>query len=32
VPPEQHEAIARRWLDLLPGDLAASADPGEFFD
>jgi allantoicase len=32
VPLDRREQIARRWLDLLPGDLAARADPGEFFD
>jgi hypothetical protein len=32
VPPGHREQIARRWLALLPGDLAASVDPGEFFD
>jgi allantoicase len=32
VPPDHREQIARRWLALLPGDLAASVDRGEFFD
>ena len=32
VPPERHEPIARRWLDLLPPSLAAGADQSEFFD
>ena len=32
VPPDLREQIARRWLGLLPGDLAASVDQGEFFD
>jgi allantoicase len=31
VPPDRREQIASRWLDLLPANLAASADPGEFF-
>ena len=32
VPPDLREQIAGRWLGLLPGDLAASVDQGEFFD
>ena len=32
VPPDRREQIARRWLALLPRDLAARADRGEFFD
>jgi allantoicase len=32
VPPDRREQIARRWLDLLPGDVAATVDSGEFFD
>ena len=32
VPPDHREQIARRWLDLLPGDAAAAVDSGEFFD
>jgi allantoicase len=32
VPPDRREQIARRWLDLLPGDVAAAVDSGEFFD
>jgi allantoicase len=32
VPPGRREQIARRWLDLLPSDTAASVDPAEFFD
>jgi allantoicase len=32
VPPDGREQIARRWLDLLPGDVAAAVDSGEFFD
>ena len=32
VPPERREQIARRWLGLLPADVAAAVDPGEFFD
>jgi allantoicase len=32
VPPDRREQIARRWLDLLPGDVAAALDSGEFFD
>ena len=31
VPPEHHEQIARRWLSLLPADVAAGVDQGEFF-
>ncbi|MGI8446649.1 MAG: allantoicase [Streptosporangiaceae bacterium] len=32
VPPDRREQIARRWLDLLPGDMAATVDRDEFFD
>ncbi|HEX3390634.1 MAG TPA: allantoicase, partial [Streptosporangiaceae bacterium] len=32
VPPDRREQIARRWLGLLPADVAAHVDPGEFFD
>jgi allantoicase len=32
VPPDRREQIARRWLDLLPGDVAAAHDSGEFFN
>jgi allantoicase len=32
VPPESREQIARRWLGLLPADVAAGVDQGEFFD
>ena len=32
VPPERREQIARRWLGLLPADVAAGVDQGEFFD
>ncbi len=32
VPPDLREQIARRWLGLLPGDVAAAVNPGEFFD
>jgi allantoicase len=32
VPPERREQIARRWLGLLPADVAADVDQGEFFD
>ena len=32
VPPDGREQIARRWLDLLPGDVAATLDQDEFFD
>ena len=32
VPPERREQIARRWLGLLPPDVAAGVDRGEFFD
>jgi allantoicase len=32
VPPDRREQIARRWLDLLPGDVAATLDQDEFFD
>ena len=32
VPPEHREQIARRWLSLLPADVAAGVDQGEFFD
>jgi allantoicase len=32
VPPERREQIARRWLSLLPADVAAGVDQGEFFD
>ena len=32
VPPDHREQIARRWLDLLPGDVAATLDQDEFFD
>jgi allantoicase len=32
VPPERREQIARRWLGLLPPDVAAGVDQGEFFD
>jgi allantoicase len=32
VPPELHEQIGRRWLGLLPADVAARVDQGEFFE
>jgi len=32
VPPERREQIARRWLSLLPADVASGVDQGEFFD
>jgi allantoicase len=32
VPPARREQLARRWLDLLPGDAAATVDPAGFFD
>ena len=32
VPRERREQIARRWLGLLPADVAAEVDQGEFFD
>ncbi len=32
VPPEHREEIARRWLGLLPADVAAAVDRAEFFD
>ena len=32
VPPEHREEIARRWLGLLPADVAATVDRAEFFD
>jgi len=32
VPPDRREEIARRWLGLLPPDVAATVDQGEFFD
>jgi allantoicase len=32
VPPDRREQIARRWLDLLPADVAATVDQGGFFD
>ena len=32
VPPEHREEIARRWLGLLPVDVAAAVDRAEFFD
>jgi len=32
VPADLREQIARRWLDLLPGDVAAAVDWSEFFD
>ncbi len=32
VPPGHREQIARRWLGLLPGDVAAAVDQSEFFD
>ena len=32
VPPDRREQIARRWLGLLPADVAAGVDQGEFFD
>ena len=32
VPPEHREGIARRWLGLLPADVAAAVDRTEFFD
>jgi allantoicase len=31
VPAELHDAIARRWLDLLPAEQAAAVDRAEFF-
>ncbi len=31
VPPDGREQIASRWLNLLPGNLAASVNRGEFF-
>ncbi len=31
VPPDRREPIARRWLGLLPPDVAATVDQGEFF-
>ncbi len=31
VAADQHDAIARRWLGLLPADVAAAVDPNEFF-
>ncbi len=31
VPAGARPAIAQRWLGLLPADLAAQADPAEFF-
>jgi allantoicase len=32
VPPGHREQIARRWLGLLPADVAAAVDQSEFFD
>ncbi len=32
VPPDHREQIARRWLGLLPGEVAAAVDQREFFD
>jgi allantoicase len=32
VPPDRREQVARRWLALLPPDVAATVDQGEFFD
>ena len=32
VPPERREEAARRWLGLLPPDVAATVDRAEFFD
>ena len=32
VPPGRREEVARRWLDLLPADVAAAVDRAEFFD
>jgi allantoicase len=32
VPPDRREQIARRWLGLLPGDVAGALDQDEFFD
>jgi allantoicase len=32
VPPERRDQIARRWVSLLPADVAAEVDQGEFFD
>jgi allantoicase len=31
VPAEHRDEIARRWLDLLPPELAATGDPADFF-
>ncbi|MDT4902581.1 MAG: Allantoicase repeat, partial [Pseudonocardiales bacterium] len=31
VPAEHRDEIARRWLDLLPPGLTATADPADFF-
>jgi allantoicase len=31
VPAELHDGLAQRWLDLLPPEQAAGADPTEFF-
>ena len=31
VAAEARAAVAERWLGLLPADLAAQADPAEFF-
>ena len=32
VPPERRDEVARRWLGLLPADVAAAVDRAEFFD
>ncbi len=32
VPPGRREEVARRWLGLLPADVAAAVDRAEFFD
>jgi allantoicase len=32
VPPDRREQITRRWLDLLPADVAPAVDQDEFFD
>ena len=32
VPPDHREEITRRWLGLLPADVAAGVDRAEFFD
>jgi allantoicase len=32
VPPGHRERIARRWLGLLPGNVATAVDQSEFFD